>query len=319
MAYVSTYRDAHPSCPQPETGDVYVWRYLDLARLVSIVANKKLNLPRVDKLGDEFEGSVTRGVMERFAQQYPDGDHVAALKQFRQETWVSCWHENESESEAMWRLYCQPHDGVALRTTYQRLDDSLPDAMFLGQVTYVDYEGTGIVPTLEVLNGFGPMMHKRTAFAHEREIRKVVFGPLWPVRHQVRYLEPPPIPADAVSFAIDWDVEKVVESVWVSPYAHEWSRRHRRRAQEVCARTRAATAMVCDEGNSAVLNRWSSGNREFDDVRAKGACGAARRRCAQSSPEASQQTPRPLPRMPLLRRLAERVWPPAPPVVAAGT
>ena len=224
MAYVSTHRDSHPSCPQPETGDVYVWRYLDLARLVSIVANKKLNLSRVDKLRDEFEGSLTRGVMERYAQQYPDGEHIATLKKFREETWVSCWHENESESEAMWRLYCQPHDGVALRTTYKRLDDSLPDAIFLGQVTYVDYDDTAILPTLETLNGFGPMMHKRTAFAHEREIRAVVTDAHWAVRHQIRYLDPPPIPADAVSFAIDWDVETVIESVWVSPYAPEWYR-----------------------------------------------------------------------------------------------
>ena len=46
-------------------------------------------------------------------------------------TYVSCWHENETESEALWRLYCPPPTaGTALRTTFADLkrafdDDSL--------------------------------------------------------------------------------------------------------------------------------------------------------------------------------------------------
>ena len=35
-------------------------------------------------------------------------------------TLVNCWHQNEFESEAMWRLYSENNKGIAIQTTLQR-------------------------------------------------------------------------------------------------------------------------------------------------------------------------------------------------------
>jgi hypothetical protein len=65
------------------------------------------------------------------------------------------------------------------------------------------------------------MLHKRETFAHEREIRAVAFGPAFQFGHG---LIPSQFPASGRSLAVDWDAQKVVESVYVGPYAHEWYR-----------------------------------------------------------------------------------------------
>lgn len=59
---------------------------------------------------------------------------------------VSCWHAQYSESAAMWSVYAGwdalRRDGVAVRTTFRRLLESLggTDKVFAGRVGYHDYE-----------------------------------------------------------------------------------------------------------------------------------------------------------------------------------
>ena len=38
---------------------------------------------------------------------------------------INCWHMNDFESEAMWKLYLKSNEGIAIQSTYQRLIDSL--------------------------------------------------------------------------------------------------------------------------------------------------------------------------------------------------
>ena len=58
---------------------------------------------------------------------------------------MTCWHENSSESEALWRLYCPPRSaGLAIQTTFTRLRDALPDGEVIrfGCVNYIDFQET---------------------------------------------------------------------------------------------------------------------------------------------------------------------------------
>jgi hypothetical protein len=49
-------------------------------------------------------------------------------KTLKRQVYISCWHANDDESEAMWVLYCGQKDGIALQTSYQRLDSVLHSA-----------------------------------------------------------------------------------------------------------------------------------------------------------------------------------------------
>lgn len=186
---------SHKAFPQlPD--DTVLWHYSDLPKFLWVLTKKALYLSRGDLLGDAFEGSVPMRYHEQFlsamvmGQQAQEADSVpgrvrqqdtAAIErgvaaQFRahrlaflRSAYFSCWRQG-CESEAMWRLYCGPHEGVATVTTFGKLKASLTDpAARLGAVRYLDYSRE----TLPSDNWLEPIMHKRIAFQHEQEVRVV--------------------------------------------------------------------------------------------------------------------------------------------------
>jgi hypothetical protein len=115
----------------------------------------------------------------------------------------------------MWRLYCGAREGIALQTTYEKLDASLPAGVFLGQITYLDYDCDTSPPrdTLALL------MRKRQAFEHEHEIRALVWPPLAPPE-----LGASEIDEDTHVINVPWPAREYLERIYVSPYAEEWYR-----------------------------------------------------------------------------------------------
>src|SRR5208283_5194086 len=83
-------------------------------------------------------------------------------------SFVNCWHMNEVESAAMWKIYSTSKDSVCLQTTFARLRDVLPeDDVYIGVVNYISYDRDMIPDD----NGLWPLFHKRKSFEHERELR----------------------------------------------------------------------------------------------------------------------------------------------------
>ena len=58
------------------------------------------------------------------------------IKDLRRFTLVNCWHENQDESDAMWKLYSGVEDGIAIKTDFQSLSKSLP-----GQSSSINLQG----------------------------------------------------------------------------------------------------------------------------------------------------------------------------------
>jgi hypothetical protein len=214
MPYVSPHRPPHDSFPQPEDPTVRVWRYLDLPRFIWLLSTGALAFARMDSLEDPFEGSIPPAVYEAWKSR--NAELVAGVRRgLRKQAYVSCWHANNTESEAMWRLYCGSHEGIALQTTYEKLDASLPGGVYLGQITYLDYDCDTQPPhdTLALL------MRKRQAFEHEHEIRALVWPPESP-----RELAPRDQDEDVRVINVPWPARDYLERIYVSPYAEEWYR-----------------------------------------------------------------------------------------------
>jgi hypothetical protein len=191
---------------------------MDLARFVAVLAKRALPLVRCALLADQFEGSVTRGVYERWKSNPENAAKFAKFRpEIKRDLYVSCWRAGYDESEAMWRLYCGSREGVAFQTTYERLDASLPSDVFLGKVTYLDYE-SGEMPWLSALS---PIMHKRAAFAHEQEVRAVIWRSAYFV---AQGMQPDEFPPAEPTLTMPWNAEEVLEHVFVSPYAEQWYR-----------------------------------------------------------------------------------------------
>ncbi len=137
----------------------------------------------------------------------------------RQWTFINCWHMNEHESDAMWRLYARTSDAVAVQSTYARLHQALPSLTYLGVVEYMDYQ-TDWMPEN---NGFYRFMRKRKSFEHERELRALI---------QDLPTKPDPNGSSASVFnyisnaeagrVIPVQLPEIVERVYVAPTAPSW-------------------------------------------------------------------------------------------------
>jgi hypothetical protein len=221
-------RPRNDAFPQPANTSIRVRRYIDMAGLVSVLSVEKLPFIRIDQFNDPFEGSIPKSVdlARDPVVRGPDGllNQLSKTRLF-----ASCWHANEHESEAMWRLYCGQKDGIALQTTYEKLDQSLPhkyesgEQILLGMVGYRDYDSWHLP---KIFNRHALYMNKRLAFAHEQEVRAIVNvkGEMT-VTHLDGKVLKVQAPEDAPkALFIDWNAADCLEHVYVSPFASGWYR-----------------------------------------------------------------------------------------------
>ncbi len=130
-------------------------------------------------------------------------------------TVVNCWHQNESESEAMWRLYSENNKGIAIQTSVGNLIDSINDErIYFSEVKYIDFHDKKLTKKDCMVNGeFGPLL-KREAFRHEQEARLYL-------QPQVDYVNVSDENFKCPPERVDVDTKKLISKVYISPYATE--------------------------------------------------------------------------------------------------
>jgi len=151
--------------PEP---DARLWRYTDFAKFASLLTTSRLFLARADRLGDPLEGSFPRRSIEARLERRTIENESEFKKAMQQQVYINCWHSNDVESAAMWRLYSDSKQAIAVTTTAQRLYDALPDRCFMGKVQYIDFD-TEAIPDVGYIQA--PFFYKRRSFEHEREVR----------------------------------------------------------------------------------------------------------------------------------------------------
>jgi len=199
----------HDDFSPPENVDQPLWRYMSMTKFVSLLETQSVAFARADRLGDIWEGQ--RGKANARPANEGPGVPTDGLVQAAQQMYVSCWHEQDGESAAMWSLYAgwDPirREGIAVRTTFRQLVESLggTDELRAGRVLYHDYDAD-FVPEDNV---FAPFMRKRQSFEHEREVRVVIWRP-----------DGGPEP----SLAVPVDVPRLISEIRVAPSAPDWLR-----------------------------------------------------------------------------------------------
>lgn len=216
---------------QPESDSVSIWRYVSFSKLIALIHGRALHFTRIDQLQDRFEGAQPAPNLRdpgRFDEytvladtsqlsEYQKGLLAQALATpdplDRQVVAVNCWHMNDYESAAMWPLYVQGNEGVAIRSTVGRLKrafDATPESVIIGAVKYIDHS-TDTIPRGNFLHAF---LHKRKSFEHERELRALVFMPH--NGHGVQDL----VPAEGIDIAVE--VRLLVEAIHLAPGSPSW-------------------------------------------------------------------------------------------------
>jgi len=118
----------------------------------------------------------------------------------------------------MWRLYCPSGDGVALKSTYSKLSESIASKdIYLGLVRYIDYRSQ----LMPLDNAFNPIMHKRKVFEHEREARIVTLLPSSIESVERDFDEQKCLTENPRGLKVSFDIEGALDGIYINPYASE--------------------------------------------------------------------------------------------------
>jgi hypothetical protein len=212
-----------------------IWRYVDRKKFELLIKNKALFFARASMFRDAFEGSFPRGQpeLERILSFLPydvvrnaTRIDIYGLEGFakwlRHWVFANCWHMNECESLAMWKLYLKKRKGiVCIQSTFKRLCDSLPahspQSVFgkgkfhIGKINYISY-ADGTISTKNLLS---PFFCKRKEYSHERELRAVFLD--FPIRED-GFPDRKVIPSDMGRY-VECNLERLIEKITVFPAA----------------------------------------------------------------------------------------------------
>lgn len=177
----------HPACEPPENPEVKIWRYMNFTRFLSVLENNALFFPNISILSDRLEGYFTKPTVDKILnipKDLPEEERnqkeimaartLPILRMGRVLLYASCWHMNDYESAAMWKIYLESNEGIAIQSTFSRLTKCFTGSedVSIGIVKYIDYN-KDTIPSHNILY---PALHKRKSFEHERELRALVMS-----------------------------------------------------------------------------------------------------------------------------------------------
>ncbi|OYU82003.1 MAG: hypothetical protein CFE23_01495 [Flavobacterium sp. BFFFF1] len=194
----------------PNNPDTIVWKYLDLSKFVDLLLYQKLFMSRSDKFEDQYEGTFSEPTFEEIRKLSVDNpEFLDYYKIHRQQVVISSWHINEYESFAMWQIFTQKSEGLAIQSTLGRLQQSLlADKEYeqhIGEVNYIDYKKEYI----PFDNTFFPFLFKRKSFQYEREIR--IISDMTPYNMKIDN-----------GVKIDVDLTTLIEKIYIHPKSENW-------------------------------------------------------------------------------------------------
>jgi hypothetical protein len=210
-----------------------IWRYMDLGRFASLLTSRSLYFACPTDLQDPYEGLLPRSYTEAMStmlQPMVDdflslraqlvslgrdtqrlGDSLATLPQrmaavqkvATSKFGVSCWHANEHESDAMWKLYSASGQGIAIESSVEQLRASIGDRkdLVIDRVRYADFDRDEIEKGHKHLSLF----MKRKCFEHEKEVRATVL-----------------LPAQGKGILVPCNLDVLVTSLHVSPLVEKY-------------------------------------------------------------------------------------------------
>ena len=194
----------------PEDPNTIVWKYLDLSKFLDLLMSRKLFMSRSDKFEDQYEGTFSEPTYEEIKKLSENNpEFLDYYKSHREKVVVSSWHINEYESFAMWQIFTQNNEGLAIQSTIGRLQKALkPEinySQFIGEVNYIDYKKE-YIPFDDM---FFPFMFKRKSFQYEREVR--IISDL--SENNIKIND---------GLKIDVDINQLIEKIYIHPKSENW-------------------------------------------------------------------------------------------------
>lgn len=200
----------NPNIKLPQDQDTIVWKYLDLSKFLDLLLSRKLFMSRSDKFEDQYEGTFSEPTFEEIKKLSIDNpDFLNYYKTHREKVAISSWHINEYESFAMWQIFTQNSEGLAIQSTIKRLQNALvPEKnykQYIGEVNYIDYKKE-YIPFDDL---FFPFLFKRKSFQYEREVRIITDV----TNSNIKLND---------GLKINVDINQLIEKIYIHPKSENW-------------------------------------------------------------------------------------------------
>ena len=200
----------NPNITLPENPNTIVWKYLDLSKFLDLLISRKLFMSRSDKFEDQYEGTFSEPTFEEIKRLSENNTtFLKYYKSHREKVVISSWHINEYESFAMWQIFTQNSEGLAIQSTVGRLQKALAfekeSQQFIGEVNYIDYKKE-YIPFDDL---FFPFLFKRKSFQYEREVR--ILSDL--SEQEIKIND---------GLKIDIDINELIEKIYIHPKSENW-------------------------------------------------------------------------------------------------
>lgn len=237
---------------------ITLWRYMSFASICDILMNDQIPLISVVNFQEGTEGAVLKEILKKM----PNAHGINIDRTFRsycQFTQVSSWHKAENENVAMWRIYTDIKESVAIKTNAKLLLDCIlkdvtvhlpskekikfPEEITIKPVKYIRGKPSNFEMTLKQLeNGEGKLcfFYKINSFENEKEIRILRYAkdnknkldqsnPFVILKSEEGNLSCPSTYYLKITSASD-----LIEQIVISPYAHSEFRRILEDQIEIC-------------------------------------------------------------------------------------
>jgi hypothetical protein len=206
-----------------------IWRYMNFTKFVSMLETQSLYFCRTDLLEDKLEGSNSRinATLDPEIAYKDRPGFIGPWRRMRADqsrhflwqlkwTWVNCWHANEHESMAMWKIYSNGNESIAIQSNFKTLQSLLPRRhLEVEAITYLDHASE---PMSEGSTLY-PLLHKGMAYDYEKEVRAIIYDP--------------PLGKDGWEWErastepgrlVPVDLKKLIHAVYIAPSSEPWLR-----------------------------------------------------------------------------------------------
>src|SRR5574341_1939706 len=139
-----------------------IWRYMSLEKFESMLERRALYFCRTDRFEDQWEAVIPekqfnqskideyidRTRVPEFVKTFEKRSFAASMdawKVGRNRFLVNCWHIGEVESDALWKIYADRQQTVAIQSRFGRLSKAFHRSdcdVRIGKVSYVDLQRT---------------------------------------------------------------------------------------------------------------------------------------------------------------------------------
>jgi hypothetical protein len=216
-------------------GNQIISKYIDVVKLLSLLSKNSLFFCRLDKLEDQFEGTVAKRNYEYRIGWYKETNYlmdkpltnneiVAQVeemyeydKKVKEVYCICCWNKADKESAALWKIYSDFGKGIMIKSSVNNLIAAFketPEEIRISEVKYLDYNKD----LMKDGNTFFPLIHKQNAYDYEGEIRLI---------HSVDFPQ--------IGKTFDWSKEEIqegkllcvdlnllIDEIIIGPFSPKW-------------------------------------------------------------------------------------------------